>query len=372
MWTNPARLKQLRAHMREKGLDAFVVTDETNVRYLSGFTGDSSALLITDDRRYIVTDGRYMEECERECPDWKVVERQEFTFEKIGETAKKHGVKTVGIEAHHVTVGQMREVRRAFKKTRIRATRGVVHRMRMIKDEREIELIRAANRVGERGLYQLLSDLRPGRTEAVLAARLELYFRTLGATRESFPCILAARQTSSIPHYHPTLRKIRTGDPVLVDSGAVVNSYCSDLTRVFFTNGAVPPKWEVMYGAVLEANRVATEAVRPGVKAIDVDKAAREYLKAVGFDKEFAHSTGHGLGMNVHEPPRISKWDRTVLKPGMVITIEPGVYVPGFGGVRIEDMVMVTETGRETITTFPKDLDSMILRGKPKWRLVHK
>jgi Xaa-Pro aminopeptidase len=231
---------------------------------------------------------------------------------------------------------------------------GVVEKLRMVKSEEELAAIRESVRTNSQALHASLKQMKPGMSEAELAAEIDYQMRKLGAEKPSFDTIVASGERSALPHAHPTRAAIESG-VLLIDMGAFQNGYASDMTRTFFV-GSAPRKVAQLYKAVLEAQLAAIDVVRPGVKASAVDRAAREVLKAHGLEKAFMHSTGHGLGLEIHEPPRLGKKEKTKLEAGMAITIEPGAYVENVGGVRIEDTVVVTATGCEILTPTPKDL----------------
>ncbi len=342
--------------------DGFLVfnlegSDWVSMYYLTGFTGEGG-LLVTADETLLITDSRYTEQAEREVPDLPLHQVQKTYEEEVAEGIKKLGIKRLSLSARRTShymvtrLGELVEVEIVPKED-------PVGELRRIKDADEIERIREATRVTEESLSTLLKEVKIGMTERELALRLEWLMRTRGAEKVSFDLIIAAGENSSLPHYQPGDRKLREGDLLLCDIGARVDHYCSDMTRVF-SIGKPAGKAEEIYDLVLRANRAGVAALRAGVTGVDVDAAARKVIADAGHKEHFGHGLGHGVGLEVHEGPRLSPLSKDTLEPGMVVTVEPGVYLPGFGGVRIEDLLVVTEDGCESITRFPRDRLEMV------------
>ena len=356
-----ARLVALRRALRVYGVDAFLVTGVHNLRYLTGFTGDDSALLATRDQAFFLTDGRYTEQAEHETTGIEILERKRGLMSLAARTSARLGVRRLGIEADHLSVASHTDLGCHAPGVEITPVRSVVEGIRQVKSAREVRLTAEAVRVAEMAFARVLPALRPGRTELELARMLEDAMRDLGAEGPSFPTIVAAAERSSLPHARPTTRRIRRGDAVLFDWGALRESYTSDLTRVVFVD-TISPFFERIYGIVLHAQRRAIRRVQPGLTAETIDHAARDYLKSRRHGKHFNHGLGHGLGLEIHELPVINGRSKTILKPGMIFTVEPGVYLPGRGGVRIEDDVLVTRDGHHVLTSTPKSLRDMVVR----------
>ncbi len=361
-----SRLDKLRQLIVEKSLDALLVTDERNVTYLTGFTGDSSYLLVAAKRHggvgeLLLTDGRYTEQLETECPGLMLAVRQpggkqaEFTIE----TLSKLGPPALGIEADTVTVGMFEKLKEGLKATSLAQTSGLVDSLREIKDEGEVAEIREAIRIAERAFAVIRNTLREGRSEKDIADELEYQIRLFGGTCGAFPSIIGVGPRAALPHGRP-VRESKIGDfPfVLIDWGARGRLYHSDLTRVLAT-GKLSPEVERVYGVVLAAQRAAIAAIRPGAIMQAVDAAAREVIDKAGYGSLFGHGLGHGIGLAVHEQPRLAPGQDRPLAAGMVVTVEPGVYMPGNLGVRIEDDVLVTPDGNEVLTSVPKELDQI-------------
>jgi Xaa-Pro aminopeptidase len=278
----------------------------------------------------------------------------------LGRVLKAAGLGRLGIEAEAMTIALRDEIAAALPKLELVATTGLIAELRQIKDRAEIVAIRQAIDYAEQALAIVRDDLRPEKTEKQVAAELETAMRKLGAKGCSFPSIVAVGSRAALPHAQPTDREIGSADLVLIDWGADGGLYKSDLTRVLVT-GRISPKLQRVYGVVLRAQLRAIAAIRPGVEARAVDHRARQTIREAGFGRYFGHGLGHGVGLQVHEAPRLAANSKVVLKPGMVVTVEPGIYLPGWGGVRIEDDVLVTSTGHEVLTRVGKRLEDVVL-----------
>ena len=356
------RIARLTQQLETLGVDAFWVTDEVNVRYLTGFTGDSSSLLVQRDGGTIFSDGRYKTQLEEECPGLAYQIKApaetptEFLSRAFGDCLASLSVPRIAIEADQVTLARMREFSQAIESVNWVETTGVVAQQRMIKDADEIKILRDSVRINERALNSVLAKLGPDWTEQEVAFELEATIRRLGATGFSFEPIIGAGPGGAKPHYRSG--KVPLGDhpTLLIDWGTELQGYASDLTRCFHF-GDPPARFLSAYEAVLEAQLAAIDAIRPGVEGSKVDAAARSVLKKANLDQYFVHGLGHGVGLFIHENPRLSAVSTDILQPGMVITVEPGVYFEGQFGIRIEDDVLVTETGHEVISVMPKGLE---------------
>ena len=334
---------------------AFLVTALPNVRYLSGFTGSNAALLcLADDRSLLFTDPRYTTQASLESDCEVKVVKSALIFHVLS-WLKRLGLKTLAVEQNRISLHEFELLNAAKPNLRLRMAAGLVEQQRMLKSESEIAAIRDSVVLNSAALEEALQHFDAAGTEVELAAEIDYRMRRLGADGTAFDTIVAAGERTALPHAHPGSNRLRTNELLLIDMGARVAGYCSDMTRTFAV-GKLVPKARRMYKAVLESQLAAIDAVRPGVASSAVDRAARWTLKGHGLDKYFVHSTGHGLGLEIHEGPRLGRKDKTKLAPGMVITIEPGVYIEGVGGVRIEDTVVVTATGCEILTPTPKQL----------------
>ena len=335
-------------------IDSLWVTALPNIRYLTGFSGSSGGLLLTREGAVFFTDFRYQEQSELEIGKAaRLVVYKSTAGEAIVEYLEKHPVKKLGVEAT-MTVDAFETLRQTGK-TPLFITRGLVDKVRQIKDAHEMTELRKAFGIADKAFARLLKFIRPGRTESAIAARLEYLMKMGGSEYPSFETIVAAGERSSCPHAHPTDRKVKDGEMVKIDFGAVYHGYHSDMTRTVFV-GKATPKFRKVYNAVLEAQRKAIAAIRPGASCKAVDAIAREHIAGFEFGETFGHGLGHALGLEIHESPRFSPKSNDTLEPGMVLTVEPGVYLPGWGGIRIEDVFLVTADGHERITGTPNDL----------------
>jgi Xaa-Pro aminopeptidase len=359
-----SRRDKLRKLLKEKSLDALLVTEERNVTYLTGFTGDSSYLLVGQKAgrgtgEVLLTDNRYTQQLEEECPGLALAVRgpgvKQADF--AGDTLARLKPPSLGVESEAMSVGMFEKLREMLKGAKLALTENLVESLREIKDKDEIDEIRAAVRIAEQAFAVIRNTLRPERTEKEVADELEYQIRQFGGVCGAFPSIVGVGPRAALPHGRPTKdSRIGDFDFVLIDWGARGRLYHSDLTRVL-TTGKLSPKLQRVYGVVLAAQRAAIEAIRPGAIMKDVDATARGVIDRAGFGKCFGHSLGHGLGLAVHEQPRLAPDQDRPLAPGMVVTVEPGIYLPGWGGVRIEDDVLVTRGGCEVLTSVPKELE---------------
>lgn len=358
------RRRRLLKQLKAQSLPGLLVTNETNVSYLTGFSGDSSTLYLSPPETVIISDARYAEQLETECADLRVEIRTTTTkmHEAVASVLSAAGARQVGLEAAAVTWDFLNALKgqEQVKQVEFVATSGLVEGLREIKDRHEIEAIRVAIDCAQRAFGILRASLRPDLTEKQVADDLEFRIRTLGGTCGSFPAIIGVGPRAALPHGTPSEKRIGESEFVLVDWGARVNGYVSDLTRVLVT-GKIPPKLERLYGVVLTAQLAGIEAIRPGAKMKDVDAAARNVIAKAGHGKQFGHSLGHGIGRNVHESPRLASDQERELAAGMVVTVEPGVYIPGWGGIRIEDDILVTKTGHEVLSSVPKRFEDCVL-----------
>lgn len=337
-------------------LDALLVTHLPNVRYLCGFTGSAGVLLVANGRFTFFTDGRYREQARAEVQGARVAVPKGPVLDAAVRAHVDSGAKTLGVESEHLSVAAEAKAAHLLRpKARVRPTRELVEEHRMVKEPAEIERIRAAVRLASSLFDTAVAAIRPGVPERVVAAELEYAARKAGADGMSFETIVAAGPRSALPHGRASTQSIPRSGFVVLDFGVILRDYCSDMTRTLYV-GKPTAKVRRLYQAVRDAQQAAIEAVRPGRTAGEVDRAARSVLRRAGLARYFTHSTGHGVGLEIHEPPRIASGQQEVLRPGMVITIEPGVYVPGCGGVRIEDMVVVTTTSCEVLTPTTKEL----------------
>ncbi|PKV81325.1 M24 family metallopeptidase [Nocardia fluminea] len=358
-----ARRGALRSLLVENGVDALLVTDLVNIRYLTGFTGSNAVVLVhswdmrgAEDRTVIGTDGRYSAQVAEQVPDLQA-EICRATARRVLELAGEWQLGRVGFESHVVTVDQHTAFQELRTGLQLVPTSGLVEQLRMVKDPYEVDQLSAACTAADKALATLLERglLRPGRTEKQVARDLEWAMFEHGADAVSFETIVAAGAHSAIPHHRPTGAVLATGDFVKFDFGAVVNGYHSDMTRTLVLGA--PAGWQrEIYELVARSQRAGTEALHPGAKTSEVDAAARVIIEEAGYGPQFVHGLGHGVGLQIHEAPGVAKTSTGTLLAGVAVTVEPGVYLPGRGGVRIEDTLVVREAGPELLTRTSKDL----------------
>lgn len=353
----PERLFRLRASLGRRGPSALLITHLPNVRWLCGFRGSAGALLVSARDAVLFSDFRYRAQCRREVRGARFFEYAGGPVGAIAAAVRSARVSRLGFETEKMTVATHTELAAAMPGVELVPLRGVVERLRAVKEPREVAVIRRALEVAGKALAESTRRL-VGKQEVEIAARIQAAMRAEGGDEESFPTIVASGPRSALPHGLPTRRVVGGGELVIIDFGSRVNGYCCDLTRTFS-----PRKWDCtsrqIYRTVLAAQGAALSAIGPGTKAKDVDAAAREVIERAGHGKHFGHGTGHGVGLEVHEYPTLSPRSGDTLQPGMIVTVEPGIYIENFGGVRIEDMVLVTATGREILSRrVPKLLES--------------
>lgn len=344
-----AALEELRALLVEEGAEAVLVTQPANVRYLSGFsTPEDARALVTQAEALLLTDGRYTAQAAEEsrlepviAADWQ---------QRLSELVRG----TVLVEAEHMTIAEREQLEAKLGRP-VKPVRELLLRRRLVKSPFEIDRLREAARITDAAFEEVLGFLRPGVSEVEVALELERSMRRRGAEGKSFEIIVAGGHRSAMPHGVASARQLEAGDLVTMDFGAVVDGYHADMTRAVAI-GEISDELRAMYEAVLEAQLAALEQLRPGIDGAAVDRAARETLARHGLAEEFTHGLGHGVGMEIHEGPRLSKTASALLEPGMTVTVEPGVYRPGFGGVRIEDLCLVTASGHERLSHSPKEL----------------
>jgi Xaa-Pro aminopeptidase len=368
------RRERLAHSLAAEGLDLVVVTHPINVSYLTNFSGESSYLLVGRGRTLLVSDGRFTAQLAEECPDVPTHIRppaqpiQAAAAEVIG----KLGVRAVGFESGHLTVSDFETMRAALPAVDWKGGTDRVERLRVVKDDAEIVQIREAILFAERAFAMFRAMLQPEDCEKDLCDALEMYVRRAGGRCTSFPSIVAVGARAALAHAPPTRHHVREAELLLVDWGASGRFYKSDLTRVLVPRKnsrfsstppkrGLEPKLQEVYDVVLRAQRAAIDTLRPGVKTGEVDAAARQVIADAGYGDRFTHSVGHGIGLEIHETPIMRPRTEFVLQAGMVVTVEPGIYIPDWGGVRIEDDVLITPDGREVLTSVPKELPAMLV-----------
>lgn len=349
------RVRKVREALLERNLDGIFITSPINRRYLTGFTGSSGYVLITGSRAVLLTDFRYMTQAPQQAVDFDVIEHGPSVGASLKELLVKEQVSRLGFEGDELSYSAHRKYEEDLKPVQLVSASGLVEQIRIIKDQSELDVMKKAADLADRTFYHMLEVLKPGMSELDAALELEFFMRKHGASGPSFDTILASGDRSALPHGTASSKLIAAGDLVTMDFGALLDGYCSDITRTVMV-GTPSEKQREIYEIVLEAQLHTVENIRPGMTGREADALARDIITRYGYGEYFGHSTGHGLGMEVHEAPRLSKLSDDILKPGMVVTAEPGIYLPGFGGVRIEDDLVITETGAKRLTESKKDL----------------
>jgi Xaa-Pro aminopeptidase len=349
------RIKRLRHALDSAGAGALLETHLPNIYYLCGFSGDSGALLVDATSATLFTDGRFTIQAKEETRGIRVHIHKGPLLEAVGDYLRSRKRLRVAVAPSRVTLGGWKTLTKAAgAKSKWVAVDGIVETLRAIKDATEIDRIRDAARLGSEVMEEAIRLIRPGVTELDIAAEIGYRMRRKGASGESFEAIVAAGPRSALPHARPTARRIGKNELVVLDLGAILRHYCSDLTRTVHV-GKAPARVRQWYHVVLEAQTAARDALKSGVTCGAIDAAARNVLQQKGLGRYFVHSTGHGIGLEIHEDPRIARDQKTILETGNIVTLEPGVYVEGVGGIRIEDDALVTPRGAEILTTASRE-----------------
>ncbi|HHT9110156.1 MAG TPA: M24 family metallopeptidase [Candidatus Brocadiaceae bacterium] len=355
-------IEKIKKKLKEDNVDGVLITNEVNIRYVTAFTGSESILLITPWYDYLFTDFRYVEQAQRDIPWIKIVERKVSLIKTICAKLKRIRMKKLYVESSYLTLKQHNELKENLKGIRIIPTEGIIETYRKRKTYEEVKKIQSAIDIAEKAYKSLQQKIAVGMSEKNVADILEFEIRNQGAEKSSFEIISAIGDHASQPHARPSHdRKIGENDVVLIDWGACFQFYNSDLTRVMFVD-KITPQWKKIYQIVLDAQQFAIENIRPGKKAKDVDYDARSYIEKKGYGKNFGHGVGHGIGLEVHEGPTINKRSKEILEEGMVFTVEPGIYIPDWGGIRIEDVVLVTSDGCNVLSHESKKLSELCVR----------
>ncbi len=357
------RLLEVRKNALKRGVDAFLVTDIKNIRYISGFTGSSASIIVTGSGEegnplgIFLTDSRYTEAARKEARGFTVRQYSKAVnlTGAIAAEVESKGIKTLGFEANHLTYETFAKLKNAVGRARLKPLTGVVSILRARKDAEELRVIRESAALLDRGFEAAGGMLRPGAIEKDVAWGIESFLRRAGADAFAFDPIIASGPRGALPHGKASDKKIKKGELVVVDMGVLLNGYNSDETRTYCV-GRPGQRQKKIFDAVSAAQMLAIEKIRPGAAAKDVDLAARGHIEKAGFGRCFGHGTGHGVGLDVHEAPIIGPYSKDVLEEGMVVTVEPGIYIPGLGGARIEDMVHVVKGGAEIITKTRRDM----------------
>ncbi|KLU61344.1 aminopeptidase YpdF [Peptococcaceae bacterium CEB3] len=347
------RLDKMRKRMEIEGLEGFVIVRPENLRYLSGFSGGEGTVFILPDRAYLLTDFRYIEQVAGEAPGFEIVRVAADPFAPLTDLGQ--GTKRVGFEGDFVTHDAYLKLAEHLPLSELVSRPEVINDLRAVKDEEEISRIRRAVRAADQAFDVILTKLAVGQKEEEISLELEFAMRRAGASGRSFDFIVASGPRGALPHGTASSKRVEKGEFLTFDFGAVLAGYCSDITRTVVF-GEPDEKQREIYEVVLKAQLAGIRAVKPGVTGREVDAVARGIIAEAGYGEYFGHGLGHSVGLAIHEGPNLNMREERLLQPGNVVTVEPGIYIPGWGGVRIEDMVVVTEEGCEILTQAPKDL----------------
>lgn len=354
------RLKALRRALADHRLPAILITSRADHNHLTGFTGEDSAVLATQSAVHLISDGRFATSIQREAPWADVSLRKGTLVDEISSVVRARRLRQLALQPESMTVATRAALAKGLRGVKLVDAPPLCRELRICKSAEELALIARAARIAEAAYHATLKSLRIGQTELEIAARLEYEMKRRGSTSPAFDSIVAIDANAALPHAVPGTRKLKRGCTLLMDWGATFRFYRSDLTRTVFI-GSIPPKMREVYALVLSAQEQAIRAIRPGVAMCDVDAVARRHIASAGYGEFFNHGLGHGLGLDVHEAPSLRWSSNETFREGMVVTVEPGIYLPGIGGVRIEDDILVTRAGRRVLTRLAKDLRSAVV-----------
>lgn len=350
-----SRIRQVRELMKEENIDGLIIDSNVNRFYLTGFTGTAGRILFTPNNNYFITDFRYREQARQQVEGCEIVEINKDIIENTADILHNEEVSSLGFEAETVTYQQYEKYRDKFQDIELKPTEGLIEKLRLIKDESEVKKIEEAVRISEKAFSHILEYIKPGITEREVALELEFFQKKNGGSKNAFEFIVASGKRSSMPHGAASDKKLEEGDFITMDFGTVYEGYCSDLTRTVVL-GQPTSRQKEIYNLVLQAQKKVIDDIKPGMTTKEADAIARNIIKQAGFGDNFKHGTGHGLGIEVHEAPRVSYTEEEELKPGMVISDEPGIYITDWGGVRIEDDLLITEAGCRVLSRAAKGL----------------
>lgn len=348
------KLTTLRKSLESNKLDAILITSPINRRYMTSFTGTAGVVLISQEAARFITDFRYIEQANEQAKGFQVIEHAQAMHETIANQLKTLQVNKLGFEKDHTTVSTYEQYQEMFACDLVPVS-GLVEAIRLKKTPEELQIMKKAAKIADDAYEHIKSYIKPGVKEIDISNELEFFMRREGATSSSFDTIVASGYRSALPHGVASNKEIQTGELVTLDYGALYNGYCSDTTRTVAV-GDISDELNTIYQTVLEAQKRGVNALKPGTTGKEGDAVARDYIAGCGYGQYFGHSTGHGVGMEVHEDPSLSRKSDAILEAGMVVTVEPGIYIPNVGGCRIEDDLVITETGNERLTVADKEL----------------
>ncbi|SET61514.1 Xaa-Pro aminopeptidase [Salinibacillus kushneri] len=348
------KLDKFRSALANQGLDGLLITSEKNRRYMTGFTGTAGVALITEQAALFVTDFRYTEQAKEQAKGFDIIEHKTPIHKEVAKQVKRLGIKTLGFEKDHMTYSTYETYKNELSVDLIPSS-GLIEKLRLIKTNDEMKLIKQACEIADAAFEHILGYISPGVKEIDVSNELEFFMRKQGAESSSFDIIVASGYRSALPHGVASEKTIEKGELVTLDFGAYYKGYCSDITRTVAV-GQINDQLKEIYDTVLQAQLKGVDGIKPGITGIEADALTRDYIKEKGYGEYFGHSTGHGIGLDVHEGPGLSFRSEQILEPGMVVTVEPGIYVSDVGGCRIEDDIVVTEKGNERLTFAKKEL----------------
>ncbi len=342
--------------------NSILLTKQPNILYFTGFTGDDSWAIINPKKTIIITDGRYDIQAHQQCPSANIIVRTGPITDALNRTLKKHKIKSTAIISEEISLALMSKLKKQTENISIKKiSQELISTLRECKTKDEIKNIKKAIKIAQISFTQAIREIKIGITEREFAALLEYKMKLNGAEKSAFDIIVAHGKNSAKPHAQASNNKLKPNQPIVIDFGAQYNGYCSDLTRTLWL-GKMPEYYRKLYRICYKAQQQAISAIKSGISVSDIDKQAREIIERAGYGKYFTHSTGHGLGLDVHEMPIISQRVKQNLKEGMIITIEPGIYIPGKGGIRIEDDILVASQGCKVLSTLPKEIDDVVCK----------
>lgn len=350
-----SRVEKVTKQFEELGIDCLLITNKYNIMYLSEFVGTNAYILVLKDKSIFITDFRYSEQARKRCSGFEIVIQTKSIYETVFDLVKELKVKRLGFEQAQVTYKQFDQYKKCLKNIKLIPVDNAVEKIRRIKDENEILRIHEAMRITDKAFSHILDYIKPGVREIDIALEIEFFMRQNGASALSFDTIVASGLRSSMPHGIASDKLIESGDAVTLDFGCIYKGYCSDMTRTVFV-GKADEKLRQIYEIVLNAQKSSLEILKPGLIAREADAAARNLISSNGFGENFGHSLGHSVGLEIHEEPNLSSKSESILDSGNVVAVEPGIYVDGIGGVRIEDLVVINEEGHKNLTTSSKEI----------------
>lgn len=349
------RLEMIRSKLKENGIDGILITKKENYMYLSGFTGSSAHLVITQNSADLITDFRYIEQATKQAPLFNIIKYKGNVAIEINNALKRNNVEKLGFESIDLTYDKYKDYSSKFEVKELIPLKNIIESIRMIKDSEELQFIKKAVEIADGAFLNVLPLIKPGILETEVSAEIEYFMKKQGAQGSSFQTIVASGARSAMPHGVASNKEIKNGDVIIMDYGAIYQGYCSDITRTIFL-GKPDEKMTKIYDIVLRAQKEALNGAHKGLKGREIDSIAREIINNSGYEKNFGHGLGHGVGLEIHEEPRFAPSDDNTMENGMVVTVEPGIYVEGYGGVRIEDMIVIKDDQPEILTRATKEL----------------